>query len=498
MNDDMALVREFAANQSEEAFQTLVSRHLNLVYSSALRQVRDEHLAQEIAQATFIILARKASSLSDKTILSGWLYRTAQFAAADALKMQRRRQMREQEAFMQATTFPNETESTWEQLSPFLDEAMARLRDEDRDALVLRFFENKNLKEVGAALGLEERAAQKRVSRGLEKLRTFFARRGMDSTAANIAEKISANSVHAAPVALAKTISAVAISKGAVAGGSTLTLVKGALKIMAWTKMKTAAVVGISTLLIVGAPTVTVMAIHKSRADAIENYFAHWDKFNMDMVPLPEVVVLRPSKYANKGNLVLSSSDLGPKGRLMRRGAAFTDILQTAYGFGPEQMVLPANLPKGQFDMLLTVPKNSRELLRAEIKKQYGIVAHPETRDTDVIVLKVVNTNAPGIKISAGGGPNIWENRGSLKLIGYKITDPSGFDIAHVIGSFYNQPVIDETGLTDKFDVDAKWNGNLRGTALQKEIERVMREQFGLEVVKDKQPVEMLVVEKTK
>src|SRR6185312_12835844 len=138
MNDDMALVREFAANQSEEAFQTLVSRHLNLVYSSALRQVRDEHLAQEIAQATFIILARKASSLSDKTILSGWLYRTAQFAAADALKMQRRRQMREQEAFMQATTFPNETESTWEQLSPFLDEAMARLRDEDRDALVLR------------------------------------------------------------------------------------------------------------------------------------------------------------------------------------------------------------------------------------------------------------------------------------------------------------------------------------------------------------------------
>ena len=109
MNDDMALVREYAAHNSEEAFATLVSRHVNLVYSAALRQVRDPHLAEEITQAVFIILARKAGSLDAKTILSGWLYRTAHYVSAAALKIQRRRQRREQEAYMQSTL--HETQS---------------------------------------------------------------------------------------------------------------------------------------------------------------------------------------------------------------------------------------------------------------------------------------------------------------------------------------------------------------------------------------------------
>jgi RNA polymerase sigma factor (sigma-70 family) len=268
MNDDMALVREFAASQSERAFETLVSRHVNLVYSAALRQTRDADLAQEITQAVFIILARKAGSLSPKTILSGWLYRTARFAAADALKIQRRRQHREQEALMEGV-FQNEPDAAWEQLSPLLDEAMARLRDKDRDAIVLRFFENKSLQEVGAALGLEERAAQKRVARSLEKLRDFFTKRGVDSTATGIAEKISVNSVQAAPLALAKTISAVAITKGAAAGGSTLALVKGALTIMAWTKAKTAVVAAAAVILAAGTTTPIVVHHYKARASLL-------------------------------------------------------------------------------------------------------------------------------------------------------------------------------------------------------------------------------------
>jgi RNA polymerase sigma factor (sigma-70 family) len=267
MNDDMALVREFAASQSEQAFETLVSRHVNLVYSAALRQARDADLAQEITQAVFIILARKAGSLSPKTILSGWLYRAARFAANDAMKIQRRRQHREQEAFMEGV-LQNKPDAAWEQLSPLLDEAMARLREKDRDAIVLRFFENKNLKEVGTALGLEERAAQKRVARGLEKLRAFFAKRGVDSTATAIAEKISTNSIQAAPVALAKTISAVAITKGATAGGSTLALVKGALKIMAWTKAKTAIVAGVVVILAGTTTPIIVHVVHQHNAAA--------------------------------------------------------------------------------------------------------------------------------------------------------------------------------------------------------------------------------------
>src|ERR1700679_1725684 len=102
MNDDMALLREFADGQSGRAFETLVARHISLVHSAALRQGRDPHLAEEITQAVFIILARKAKSLGDKIILSGWLYRTAQYASADALKIQRRRHHREQKAHMQS------------------------------------------------------------------------------------------------------------------------------------------------------------------------------------------------------------------------------------------------------------------------------------------------------------------------------------------------------------------------------------------------------------
>ena len=267
MNDDLTLLREYARGNSEEAFAALVTRHVNLVYSVALRQVRDPHLAEEITQAVFIILARKAGSLGPKTILSGWLCRTARYASANALTIQRRRQRREQEAFMQSQvdqlqgdlSCRSEAEAeTWQQIAPLLDGALEQLAQKDHDAVVLRFFEGRNFKEVGAALGASEDAAKMRVSRALEKLRNFFAKRGVSSTTATIAGAISANSVQAAPVALAKTATAVAITKGAAASGSTLTLIKGALKLMAWTKAKTAIVAGMGVLLAAGTATLAV------------------------------------------------------------------------------------------------------------------------------------------------------------------------------------------------------------------------------------------------
>ena len=262
MTDDMELVREYAARRSEPAFAALVSRHVNLVYSAALRRVGDAHLAEEITQAVFIILARKAESLGPKTILSGWLYRTAQYAAADALKIRRRRERREQEAYMQSTLLDAPANKTWEQLSPLLDEAMMRLGQPDRDALVLRFFEGKSLNEIGSALGTNEEAAKKRVHRALQKLRRFFTARGVALPATVIAGAVSANAVHAAPLELAAAVTTGAV-KGTVATASTVTLIQETLKLMAWTKLKIATVTGV----VVAASVVTPLILHyQSRA----------------------------------------------------------------------------------------------------------------------------------------------------------------------------------------------------------------------------------------
>jgi RNA polymerase sigma factor (sigma-70 family) len=217
MTDSATWLREYVGSGSEEAFGRLVAGHINLVYSAALRVLNgDAHLARDVAQIVFTDLARKAKSLPADVVLSGWLYRHTCFRAANAVRAERRRQAREREAAtMQALN--EDSEAAWRQLAPVLEEAMACLGTRERDALVLRFFEQRPLRAVGQALGLSEEAARKRVDRALAALRTHLTRRGVVLSATAVAAAISSNAVSAAPVGLSAALTSASLAGTAAA-----------------------------------------------------------------------------------------------------------------------------------------------------------------------------------------------------------------------------------------------------------------------------------------
>ncbi len=256
--DDHELLAEFARSESEAAFATLVARHLPLVHSTALRFTGNAHHAQEISQAVFVILARKARRISPRTIVSGWLYQSARLTATNFMKRESRRRQREQEAFMQSAS-DSADPKVWQQIAPLLDDAMGDLGEADRNAVVLRFFENKTAAEVAAALHTTEAAAHKRLHRALEKLRRIFSRRGVTLSATAVASAVSANSVQAQamPTGLASMIAATA-APGTTASLSLTTLVKGTMKTMFWIKMKFAVMSAAAVLLAGGAATIAI------------------------------------------------------------------------------------------------------------------------------------------------------------------------------------------------------------------------------------------------
>jgi RNA polymerase sigma factor (sigma-70 family) len=205
--DDQELLREYVATGAETAFARLVDRHVDLVYSAAFRQTGNHAMAQDVAQAVFTILARKAASIRRETVLAGWLFRAVRYAALDARKIEARRHTREQEAAqMQLTDSSDDTGNQWEEFAPLLDEALAALGTKDRHAILLRFFEKKRFGEIGKTLGGNENSARVRVARAAEKLRAFFRRRGVAVSAAALSGALLSNAVHAAPPALASSI----------------------------------------------------------------------------------------------------------------------------------------------------------------------------------------------------------------------------------------------------------------------------------------------------
>lgn len=251
MTSDSQLLRDYVNAKSQDAFTELVRRHLDLVYSAALRQVRSPQLAEEISQSVFTDLAHAAQKLKPNTVLTAWLYQVTRRTAVDVVRRESRRQARERLAVEMAAmnTAPN-----WTHIEPLLDDAMESLDETDRAAILLRFFENKSLREVGQTLGTSDDAAQKRVSRAVERLREFFSKRGVAIGASGLVVLISTNAVQSAPVALASAISAATV----LAGTTTSTVI--ATKAIAMTLVQKTLVTATVTVL-VGA---TVYETHRA------------------------------------------------------------------------------------------------------------------------------------------------------------------------------------------------------------------------------------------
>lgn len=269
MDPSTALLNRYLADQSETAFRELVQRHVNLVYGTARRRCGgDEALARDVSQAVFTDLARKASSLPQDVMLAGWLHRHTGCVASKLIRSEQRRRQREHTAFMENQLNPQsaaaESGALWQRMAPVLDAALSRLSSADRDALVLRFLEGREFREVGGALGLSENTARMRVTRALEKLRRVLERRGITSTGTGLGAALGLAVGTQLPVGLGTWLSTTALQAGPAATGwaTVSSLLAG------WGK----AVATVAAVALVSVPLGMLMASHGSGSGKSQDF----------------------------------------------------------------------------------------------------------------------------------------------------------------------------------------------------------------------------------
>jgi uncharacterized protein (TIGR03435 family) len=494
MNDGQ-LLNQFAAHGSEDAFRTIVERHGGWVYHAALRQLGNPHMAQEATQAVFIALAQKAGKIPSNAVLSGWLFRATRFAVSNLMREEERRQRREHEAaMMESPLHLGATESVWAQISPHLNDALAGLPERDREAVLIRFFEDGTHKDVARALGVSEDAAKMRVSRALEKLRLFFAKQGFAMTSTALLAALAAHGAQAAPAGLSASVAASAAGNGTTAAASTFTLAKGILKLMAWTKAKVALAVGLGVLL-AGRATGTLV-FKKWETD--QAYRDSWRAPGLDSSTveraLPQVRIL-PAKFAPPTHYLAQAVSGDRWGGL---GVSAGEIVWAAYDWRPARIVFAEGPPAERYDFMANLPQGTAAVLRKELKKTLSLVARRESRVVDVLFLKVKTPDAPGLEPPNPGGGSDYDNPGRYYCDDRALSYPNSphLGLTRFLEGIFAKPIIDQTGLTQHFRIDLKWSA--QAPQQPEAIKQALLEQLGLELVPGRALVEMLVVEKAK
>jgi uncharacterized protein (TIGR03435 family) len=384
----------------------------------------------------------------------------------------------------------------WTKIAPMLDSAVANLREKERQAVLMRFYEGKNLREVGSVLKINEGAAEKRVSRALEKLRKFFAKRGVSLTTAFIAGMISANSVQAAPIGLAKLISAMATAKGAAISGSTLVLVKSALKIMAYTKAKAAITIAAGVLVAAGTVTVGVKRIENFLATNPDRWrAANFNSQMLEQVP-PQVRIL-PSTFSGTGRRGLRGSGSGSDRKMAGLGFRVPAIFAAAYGRNDARIIFNTEVPTNRYDFICTLTSRQGEALQNELRKAFGLAGKIQMRETDVLLLTLKNPKAPGLQSSAvpQNAPASLQGQGRGHLSGENVTLAK---LANDLEQRLGIPVVDQTRAENgRFDFELTWDQSdsmLNVDAL----EQALADELGLELIPAKKSTEVVVVDNAK
>ena len=262
--NDWKLLRQYVEDDSQEAFAALAARYLNLVYSVCRRELDDVEAAEDVTQAVFLILARKAPALGRNVVLSGWLFQTARFAAKNArLQAQRRADYEQKAAEAMGEQATSREDAAWPEIEPLLNRSLAALRDGERECVLLRFFQGLSFAEAGAALGLSEEAARKRVARALEKMRVFLGKEGVIVPVAVLAVLLPVHAVKAAPASLAASVAL--LTAGTIPGPISL-LVEGVLHAMKIARLRTVGAAAIALLVLAAYPVLT----HARSAGAIK------------------------------------------------------------------------------------------------------------------------------------------------------------------------------------------------------------------------------------
>jgi RNA polymerase sigma factor (sigma-70 family) len=355
MMDHRTLLADYADNGSEEAFRELVVRYIDLVYSTAVRLVNgDTHRAEDVAQTVFADLARLAGKFSKDVMLGGWLHRRTWHVATTLMRNERRRQNRERQA-VEMNDLQDHPEGQFERIAPLLDEAINQLGARDRAAIVLRFFEHRDLRAVGMALGSNEDAAQKRVSRAVEKLRCHFVRRGIVASSTVIASVIAAHAVHAAPAGLASVVTTASLAGAA--GSSSFGLASTLVKIMLVKKTTVIVSAAILTATIV---SISAVQTKHARVDAPVTAASLREGLVLDMTFDQDETgsgVIMDSSGKVKGGKITDNSGKGNNGVAAgvrwtadgKRGGAyeFTDdgdeiVISNNKSLNPKQLTLAA------------------------------------------------------------------------------------------------------------------------------------------------------------